>query len=155
MCSRERVLTGDDTSIPTPTPSSIPHPHLIHTLSTPPSTPYPHPHPPNPPIHTLRFRIAAVYTNNDNLLGLNSRRFLLEQDSNTQRPVEPPAITSLEPDSPTTVRMRWSYNPTPGIPVEGFFIHYREGTVAGGYTKVMIIIIIIINGFLIRHCKDV
>lgn len=90
----------------------------------------------NTPVSTYRFHIAAVYTNNDNLMGPTSRRFLLEEDSNTQRPVEPPSITSLQPESPTMVRMKWSYNPTPGTPVEGFFIHYREATVAGDYTKV-------------------
>ncbi|KAK8376888.1 hypothetical protein O3P69_010079 [Scylla paramamosain] len=86
-----------------------------------------------------RFRIAAVYTNNDNLLGPTSRRFLLEEDSNTQRPEEPPTIISLQQETPTLVRVRWSYNPTPGIPVEGFFIHYRESTVAGSYTKVTVL----------------
>ncbi|XP_045121344.1 interference hedgehog-like isoform X2 [Portunus trituberculatus] len=86
-----------------------------------------------------RFRIAAVYTNNDNLLGPTSRRFLLEEDSNTQRPEVPPTITSLHQEAPTLVRARWSYNSTPGIPVEGFFIYYRESTVAGSYIKLTVL----------------
>lgn len=86
-----------------------------------------------------RFRIAAVYTNNDNLFGPTSRRFLLEEDSNTPPPEEPPTITLLHQETPTLVRVRWTYNSTPGIPVEGFFIHYRESTVAENYTKVTVL----------------
>ena len=101
--------------------------------------------PSNPSINTHRFRIAAVYINNDNLLGPTSRRFLLEEDSNTQRPEVPPTITSLLQESDTIVRARWSYNPIPGIPVEGFFIHYRESTVAGSYTKVGVAAAVVIR----------
>ncbi|XP_050712397.1 brother of CDO-like isoform X2 [Eriocheir sinensis] len=86
-----------------------------------------------------RFRIAAVYANNDNQLGPTSRRFLLERDTNTQRPAHPPAITALTPTTPTTVRLAWHYTPAPGTPIEGFFIHYREATVAGDYTKVTVL----------------
>ncbi|XP_037785347.1 interference hedgehog-like isoform X2 [Penaeus monodon] len=93
-------------------------------------------------LHTGRvykFRIAAVYANNDNKLGKNSKRFLLKEDLTMQRPVYPPKIVRLLPLSPTMVRLEWEYEPSPGVPVEGFFINYREATTAGEYTKVTVL----------------
>nr|XP_053638461.1 interference hedgehog-like [Cherax quadricarinatus] len=89
--------------------------------------------------HTYRFRIAAVYANNDNKLGPNSRRFLLEKDLTIQRPAYPPTIVSVTPQGPTSVKLEWEYKPSPGVPVEGFFINYREATIAGEYTKVTVL----------------
>lgn len=83
-----------------------------------------------------RFRIAAVYANNDNKLGKNSKKFSLKEDLTMQRPVYPPKIVRLLPLSPTMVRLEWEYEPSPGVPVDGFFINYREATTAGEYTKV-------------------
>ncbi|KAK7020110.1 hypothetical protein SK128_001864 [Halocaridina rubra] len=86
-----------------------------------------------------RFRIAAVYANNDNKLGKNSRRFLLEKDIAIHRPVYPPTIKSLLPQGPTAVKIDWEYEESSGVPVEGFFINYRESTIAGDYTKVTVL----------------
>ncbi|XP_069169801.1 interference hedgehog isoform X2 [Procambarus clarkii] len=86
-----------------------------------------------------RFRIAAVYANNDNKLGPNSRRFHLEKDLTIQRPAYPPTIVEQIPQGPTSVKLVWQYEPSPGVPVEGFFINYREATIAGEYTKVTVL----------------
>ncbi|XP_066944027.1 interference hedgehog-like isoform X1 [Macrobrachium rosenbergii] len=86
-----------------------------------------------------RFRIAAVYANNDNKLGPNSKRFLLEKDLTVQRPTYPPTIVSLLPQGPTAVKLEWEYEESPGVPIEGFFINYREFTTAGDYTKVTVL----------------
>ncbi|XP_071549022.1 interference hedgehog-like isoform X2 [Panulirus ornatus] len=88
---------------------------------------------------TYKFRLAAVYANNDNKPGPNSRRFRLEKDLTIQRPAYPPTITRLIPLGPTSVKLEWQYEPSPGVPVEGFFINYREATIAGEYTKVTVL----------------
>lgn len=82
-----------------------------------------------------------MYANNDNKLGPNSRRFRLEKDLTIQRPAYPPTVVSLIPLGPTSVKLEWHYEPSPGVPVEGFFINYREATTAGEYTKVNIFIL--------------
>ncbi|XP_042207590.1 interference hedgehog-like [Homarus americanus] len=88
---------------------------------------------------TYRFRIAAVYANNDNKLGPNSQRFLLEKDLIMQRPAYPPTITTLIPQGSTAVKLEWQYDPSPGVPVDGFYVNYREATKAGDYTKLTIL----------------
>lgn len=88
------------------------------------------------PFFPLRFRIAAVYANNDNTLGPNSRRFLLKKTTTMKRPPFSPTIIRLIPQGPTSVKLEWQYSPSPGVPIEGFLISYREATVAREYTKV-------------------
>ncbi|KAG8239214.1 hypothetical protein J437_LFUL018991 [Ladona fulva] len=56
--------------------------------------------------HIYRFRIAAVYTNNDNLLGRNSVRFHM-QEPTTKKPPYPPTLTLTEAVSPSAIRIEW------------------------------------------------
>jgi len=54
-----------------------------------------------------RFRIAAVYSNNDNKLGPNSERFLLEKEQPKRKPAFSPVIEIAESVSPSAVEIQW------------------------------------------------
>jgi len=54
----------------------------------------------------VRFRIAAVYSNNDNKLGPNSARFHLHK-SNNKNPLPPPILMHAEAVSPTAIKICW------------------------------------------------
>ncbi|CAL4071445.1 unnamed protein product, partial [Meganyctiphanes norvegica] len=86
-----------------------------------------------------KFRIAAVYTNQDNNIGPISKRFLLEKDPTMSPPLYPPNVTSVERLTPMSIQLKWTYETTPGIEVLGFFINYREATNAGPYTKITVL----------------
>jgi len=87
---------------------------------------------------TYRFRIAAVYSNNDNKLGPNSGRFLLEKDQPKRKPTFSPVILVAETVSQSAVEIQWKYPELDSIPLEGFFIYYRSTTSAGEYAKVTV-----------------
>ena len=54
-----------------------------------------------------RFRIAAVYSNNDNKLGPNSGRFLLEKEQPKRKPAFGPVIEVAESVSRSAVEIQW------------------------------------------------
>uniref|UniRef100_A0A8D9F078 Interference hedgehog n=2 Tax=Cacopsylla melanoneura TaxID=428564 RepID=A0A8D9F078_9HEMI len=85
---------------------------------------------------TYRFRIAAVYSNNDNLLSPNSDKFHLHKGSNTNknRP-KPPSLTDTEAISPNIIQIHWEYLNSVLSPVDGFYIYYRASSNAGDYIK--------------------
>lgn len=89
--------------------------------------------------HVYRFRIAAVYTNNDNKLGPNSHKFTLQKDSPTKKPVIGPTIDHAKAISPSAITITWQYLDIDEVPIEGFFIYYRSTTSAGTYTKVTVL----------------
>jgi len=56
----------------------------------------------------VRFRIAAVYSNNDNKLGPNSARFhLLKGPLNNKNPLSPPVLMHTEAVGPTAIKISW------------------------------------------------
>lgn len=85
---------------------------------------------------TYRFRIAAVYSNNDNKLSQNSAKFHLHKGSTTNknRP-KPPSLTETEAISPNVIQIHWQYLNSVLSPVDGFYIYYRASTSAGDYIK--------------------
>lgn len=85
---------------------------------------------------TYRFRIAAVYSNNDNEFSPNSAKFHLHKGStaNKNRP-KPPSLTETEAISPTIIEIHWEYLNSVLSPVDGFYIYYRASTSAGDYVK--------------------
>ncbi|XP_021913765.1 interference hedgehog-like isoform X2 [Zootermopsis nevadensis] len=86
--------------------------------------------------HTYRFRIAAVYSNNDNKLGPNSARFHLHKGPlNNKNPLSPPVLMHTEAVSATAIRICWQYMRSVAVPVEGFYVYYRETSSAGDYIK--------------------
>ena len=88
---------------------------------------------------TYRFRIAAVYTNNDNKLGPNSARFVLDKEQPRKKPGFSPIIEVAEAVSQSAVMIQWKYPELDSVPVEGFFIYYRSTASAGEYTKVTVL----------------
>lgn len=86
--------------------------------------------------HIYRFRIAAVYSNNDNKLGPNSARFHLHRGSPTNRsPLSPPSLTHTEAISPSAIQIHWQYLNSVLAPVDGFYVYYRTTSSAGDYIK--------------------
>ncbi|XP_034231734.1 interference hedgehog-like isoform X2 [Thrips palmi] len=88
------------------------------------------------PDHTYRFRIAAVYSNNDNKLGPNSARFHLHRGSPALKThLSTPLLTTTEAVSPSAIEIHWQYTPSASSPIEGFYVYYRATSNAGEYVK--------------------
>ncbi|CAB0032855.1 unnamed protein product [Trichogramma brassicae] len=87
------------------------------------------------PDHTYRFRIAAVYSNNDNAVSPISVRFHLTRkngfDTNTM-PI--PLLTHTEALGPTEIRLLWQ-NTNYSADIDGFYVYHRASTSAGDYIK--------------------
>nr|CAD7586982.1 unnamed protein product [Timema genevievae] len=83
------------------------------------------------PDHTYRFRIAAVYSNNDNQLGPNSARFHLHRGSHLKNS---PTLLHTQAVSPSVIQIFWQFPPSHG-PVDGFYVYYRATSSAGDYVK--------------------
>ncbi|EFN82287.1 interference hedgehog isoform X1 [Harpegnathos saltator] len=85
------------------------------------------------PGYTYRFRIAAVYSNNDNKLSPNSGRFRLNRVSeNSKMPV--PLLNNTKALGPHQVLLIWE-NPDKSASIDGFYIYHRASTSAGDYLK--------------------
>ncbi|XP_011685029.1 PREDICTED: interference hedgehog-like [Wasmannia auropunctata] len=85
--------------------------------------------------HTYRFRIAAVYSNNDNKLSVNSARFHLNRDTGIESNRMPiPLLTNTEALGPHQVLLVWQ-NPDKSVKIDGFYIYHRASTSAGDYLK--------------------
>lgn len=83
-----------------------------------------------------RFRIAAVYSNNDNKLGPNSNKFLLNKISPVKRPEHKPVILQVSPISQSAIQLQWEYDDYDSLNIRGFFIYYRSTHTAGDYLKI-------------------
>ncbi|XP_061376917.1 interference hedgehog-like isoform X2 [Danaus plexippus] len=81
-----------------------------------------------------KFRIAAVYSNQDNKLGRSSGRFFLQRGSSQapRRPVLDNAVAL----SPHSIQLNWTMPPD-GVAPEGFYVYYRAVSTAGAYEKVI------------------
>lgn len=93
------------------------------------------------PNNFYRFRIAAVYSNNDNQLSNVSKNFWLkrQQDldpNNIHLPA--PNLTSVEPISQTSVVLHWTLPEHNQIDVDGFYAYFRPASTAGEYSKATI-----------------
>lgn len=93
------------------------------------------------PSNFYRFRIAAVYSNNDNQLSNVSKNFWLfthgDLDSkNSHLPA--PNLTSVEPISETSVVLHWTLPEHNQIDVDGFYAYFRPASTAGEYSKATI-----------------
>lgn len=80
-----------------------------------------------------RFRIAAVYTNDDNRVGPFSSAFTLLKNPPVKKPKQGPIIVSATAASPTAITVNWEYNPPADVLIEGFYIFYRDTSSAGQY----------------------
>jgi hypothetical protein len=61
----------------------------------------------NPSRLSNRFRIAAVYSNNDNKVGPNSDKFILQKETAMKRPTFVPVVITAAPHNSTSVVLRW------------------------------------------------
>ncbi|XP_074099042.1 interference hedgehog isoform X1 [Cotesia typhae] len=87
------------------------------------------------PERTYRFRIAAVYSNNDNQLSQNSERFCLNRMSGSETNKMPiPLLTNTEALGPNRVLLIWQ-NPEKTVDIDGFYVYHRASTSAGDYIK--------------------
>lgn len=90
------------------------------------------------PDHYYRFRIAAVYSNNDNKLSNVSTKFLLQRGSilgPNRSHLIAPNLTSVTAISQTAVVLHWLFPEHPISPVDGFYAYYRPASTAGEYSK--------------------
>ncbi|XP_077302673.1 interference hedgehog-like isoform X2 [Arctopsyche grandis] len=90
------------------------------------------------PDHVYRFRIAAVYRNDDNKQGPNSFRFLLQRGAQLPKAPQSPIFTHAEAVSPTEILLHWklSANVSDDVPEpDGYYVYYRLATSAAEYTK--------------------
>lgn len=85
---------------------------------------------------TYRFRVMAVYANNDNRDG-PSGEFSLDKKPNLILTSVAPTIIRAEPESSTTIQLYWKHGPL-NIPLQGFIIHYRAVSSAGNYKLIII-----------------
>ncbi|XP_064617569.1 cell adhesion molecule-related/down-regulated by oncogenes-like isoform X2 [Liolophura sinensis] len=77
------------------------------------------------PGHTYKFRITAVYTNQDNRFGPNSKRFTMEKGNLV--PPAKPVIAEVKPykvDNNYSLQVTWQYTSEDGIPISGFYLEY-------------------------------
>ncbi|XP_031625787.1 interference hedgehog isoform X2 [Contarinia nasturtii] len=93
------------------------------------------------PGNYYRFRIAAVYSNNDNQLSNASRNFLLHRHEdldvkNIHLPA--PNLTRVEPISETSIVLHWTLPEHNQIDVDGFYAYFRPASTAGEYMKATI-----------------
>lgn len=90
------------------------------------------------PGHFYRFRIAAVYSNQDNRLSDVSEKFFLQRGSQldpSRSHLIAPNLTSVEAISETSVILHWTFPNKPATTVDGFYAHYRPASSAGEYLK--------------------
>lgn len=93
------------------------------------------------PLNWYRFRIAAVYSNNDNQLSNASRNFLLKsigQLDAKNRQLPAPNLTRVEPISETSIVLHWTLPEQNQIDFDGFYVYFRPASTAGEYMKATI-----------------
>uniref|UniRef100_A0A182QQI3 Interference hedgehog n=1 Tax=Anopheles farauti TaxID=69004 RepID=A0A182QQI3_9DIPT len=88
--------------------------------------------------HLYRFRIVAVYSNNDNKEGAASGKFHLQRGSQlglTKNHLLAPTLTRIEPVSQHAMILQWQFPQHLPHPIDGFYAYYRPATTAGEYSK--------------------
>lgn len=89
------------------------------------------------PEHYYRFRIVAVFSNDDHMLGNASKIFLLQSAAkldpkNSHLPA--PNLTSVEPVSEDAVVLHWILPGNNDASIDGFYVFYRPASTAGEYS---------------------
>ncbi|XP_065082320.1 interference hedgehog-like isoform X2 [Ochlerotatus camptorhynchus] len=87
--------------------------------------------------HFYRFRIVAVYSNNDNKEGAASGKFHLQRGSQlgVKNHLLAPTLTRIEPVSQHAIVLHWQFPQHLPHPIDGFYAYYRPATTAGEYSK--------------------
>ncbi|KAL1378727.1 hypothetical protein pipiens_003926 [Culex pipiens pipiens] len=84
--------------------------------------------------HFYRFRIVAVYSNNDNKEGAASGKFHLQR-LGPKNHLLAPTLTRIEPVSQHAILLHWQFPHHLPHPIDGFYAYYRAATTAGEYSK--------------------
>ncbi|XP_061183938.1 cell adhesion molecule-related/down-regulated by oncogenes-like isoform X2 [Saccostrea echinata] len=89
---------------------------------------------------TYKFRVAAVYSNNDNKHGPTSKKFTLKTApySEPQAPEGAPVIVevkAVEFQKIHGLNVKWNYVPKKKSPIEGFTLHYKEYGAKSNFTS--------------------
>lgn len=92
---------------------------------------------------TFKFRIAAVYENNDNKAGPNSEKFKLDLPTfmEPKGPEKAPVIVEVKPveyRKNYALNIKWTYIPVKSSPIEGFFLFYKPFDSKEDYKKEML-----------------
>ncbi|CAH0560050.1 unnamed protein product [Brassicogethes aeneus] len=88
------------------------------------------------PDYIYRFRISAVFSNNDNKQSNISDKFHLRKlDFDDRNPLPVPILTETETVNSTSIRLNWKMPPTQStnVTIEGFYISYLSSSQAGDY----------------------
>lgn len=83
-----------------------------------------------------KFRIAAVYSNQDNKDSPPSDAFYLSKTPVGVKPGAGPNIIDVESISPSAINLKWRYQEQDQVRIDGFFIHYRQASSAGDFSKI-------------------
>ncbi|XP_055699871.1 interference hedgehog isoform X3 [Phlebotomus papatasi] len=100
------------------------------------------------PDQLYRFRIAAVYSNNDNKLGNTSGKFHLQKASQlsvAKSHLAAPNLQKVEGVTENAIMLSWAFPSNPPTPIDGFYIHFRPASTAGEYSKATV------DGMTVRH----
>ncbi|XP_016987535.1 interference hedgehog [Drosophila rhopaloa] len=90
------------------------------------------------PQHTYRFRILAVYSNNDNKESNKSAKFYLQPGAALD-PMPVPELLEIEEHSETAVVLHWSLaSDADEDLITGYYAYYRPSSSAGEYFKATI-----------------
>ncbi|KAJ6222763.1 hypothetical protein RDWZM_001308 [Blomia tropicalis] len=82
-----------------------------------------------------RFRIAAVYVNDDNAKS-GWTKFSFPKNPSIGKPSLPPTIMGATAQSSNEISLHWELLNIDSTPIDGFFIYYRASDSAGEYLKV-------------------
>lgn len=105
------------------------------------------------PEQVYKFRIAAVYSNNDNKLSPKSDKFYLNRtDFFTKNPLPIPKLIYTEGINSTAIKVQWEYTPITNITIDGFYINYLSASSAEDYMKVTVDGDSV-NSYVITHLK--
>ncbi|KAH8373161.1 hypothetical protein KR200_012039 [Drosophila serrata] len=82
-----------------------------------------------------RFRLVAVYSNNDNKEGNASLKFLLLAAGNAKSNLPVPELHEVEPVSESVVQLHWSLAAASDHNIDGYYAYYRPAASAAEYLK--------------------
>ncbi|CAK1543226.1 unnamed protein product [Leptosia nina] len=88
------------------------------------------------PDRYYKFRIAAVYSNQDNKLGRSSAKFYLQRGS-SQTP-RTPTVDKAAALSSNSIQLNWTWSSEGGVEAEGFYVYFRAVSSAGAYEKLTV-----------------
>ncbi|ESP01992.1 hypothetical protein LOTGIDRAFT_230536 [Lottia gigantea] len=96
-----------------------------------------------------KFRIAAVYTNDDNKVGNLSPRFQLKYNSDGKSvPASEPIIVEVKPIANNNIygiSLKWMYNGPDARDLKGFIVHFKPYDESGDFKE------IVLNQIGLRH----